>query len=131
MAATARALNEADRPELQAIGRRLDAGLKAWEDATDWVLANAKTGVAGVLTAAVPYLDLAVAVTGGWLMGKAALAAAGYLDRGEGDQAFYTAKLASAGFYAEQSLPLAQARVVSVLAGDGGIAGLGGEALFG
>mgnify|MGYP000973191145 FL=1 len=131
VAATARALNEADRPELQAIGRRLDAGLKAWEDATDWVLANAKTGVAGVLTAAVPYLDLAVAVTGGWLMGKAALAAAGYLDRGEGDQAFYTAKLASAGFYAEQSLPLAQARVVSVLAGDGGIAGLGGEALFG
>ncbi len=130
VAATARALNESSRPELQAIGRRLASGLTAWEEATDWVLANAKTGVAGVLTAAVPYLDLAVAVTGGWLMGKAALAAAGYLERGEGDLPFSTAKLASAGFYAEQVLPLAQARALTVLAGDVAIAGLGGEVLF-
>ncbi|HCK80538.1 MAG TPA: acyl-CoA dehydrogenase, partial [Candidatus Competibacteraceae bacterium] len=57
VAATARALNEASRPELQAIGRRLASGLKAWEEATDWILANAKNGLAGVLTAAGPYLD--------------------------------------------------------------------------
>jgi acyl-CoA dehydrogenase len=130
VAATARALNESARADLQAIGRRLDAGLAAWSEATDWVLANAKSGVSGVLTAAVPYLDLAVAVTGGWLMGKAALAAAGYLDKGAGDLPFYTAKLASAAFYADQILPLAQAKAATVMAGDGALAGMAGEALF-
>jgi acyl-CoA dehydrogenase len=130
VAATARALNESARADLQAIGRRLDAGLAAWNEATDWVLANAKSGVSGVLTAAVPYLDLAVAVTGGWLMGKAALAAAGYLEKGAGDLPFYTAKLASAAFYADQVLPLAQARTLSVMAGDAAITNLDSEALF-
>ncbi len=127
IAATARALNEADRPELQGIGRRLDAGLKAWAESTDWLLANAKTGVSGVLTAAVPYLDLAVIVSGGWLMGKAALAAAGYLDKGEGDLPFYKAKLASAAFYADQMLPQAAAKAATVMAGDAALAGMGGE----
>ena len=127
VAATAYALNESARPELQAIGRRLDAGLKAWSDATDWLLANAKTGVSGVLTAAVPYLDLAVIVTGGWLMGKAALAAAGYLEKGEGDLPFYRAKLASAAFYADQMLPQAQARAATVMAGDAALAGMGDD----
>ncbi|MBP5997366.1 MAG: acyl-CoA dehydrogenase C-terminal domain-containing protein [Azonexus sp.] len=121
VAATARALNEADHADLQAIGQRLGAGLKAWQEATDWVLANAKSGISGVLTAAVPYLDLAVAVSGGWLMGKAALAAAGYLDRGEGDPAFYRGKIATARFYAEQILPQAQSRAATVMAGDAGL----------
>ncbi len=127
VAATARALAESDRAELQAIGRRLDAGLKAWSEATDWLLANAKTGVSGVLTAAVPYLDLAVIVSGGWLMGKAALAAAGYLEKGEGDLPFYKAKLASAAFYADQMLPQAAAKAATVMAGDVALAGMGDE----
>jgi 3-(methylthio)propanoyl-CoA dehydrogenase len=130
VAATTRALNESGRADLQAIGRPLEAALEAWTEATDWVLANAKSGVAGVLTVAVPYLDLAVAVTGGWLMGKAALAAAGYLDRGEGDLQFYKAKIASARFYADLVLPLARARATSVVAGDAAIGGLNGEDLF-
>jgi 3-(methylthio)propanoyl-CoA dehydrogenase len=130
VAATARALNESGRADLQAIGRQLDAALAAWNEATNWVLAHAKSGVSGVLTAAVPYLDLAVAVTGGWLMGKAALAAAGYLERGEGDLPFYKAKIASAAFYADQMLPLARARASTVIAGDAAIAGLAGDDLF-
>ncbi len=121
VAAIARALNEADHADLQAIGQRLGAGLKAWQEATDWVIANAKSGISGVLTAAVPYLDLAVAVSGGWLMGKAALAAAGYLDRGDGDPVFYRGKIATARFYAEQILPQAQARAATVMAGDAGL----------
>jgi acyl-CoA dehydrogenase len=121
VAATARALNETGHADLLAIGQRLDAGLKSWQEVTDWVIANAKTGVSGVLTAAVPYLDLAVAVCGGWLMGKAALAAAGHLDRDEGDLAFYRGKLATARFYAEQILPQAQANAATVMAGDAGL----------
>ena len=127
IAATVRALSESPRADLQGIGKRLGAGLKAWGESTEWLAANAKSGLSGVLTAAVPYLDIAVAVTGGWLMGKAALAAAGYLERGEGDLSFYKAKLASAAFYADQVLPLAQARAATVMAGDAALAGLGDE----
>jgi uncharacterized protein YbaP (TraB family) len=45
VATTAYALNESALPELQAIGQRLGSGLKAWTEATDWVIANAKSGI--------------------------------------------------------------------------------------
>ncbi len=53
--------------------------------ATEWLAANLRSNLSGVLTAAVPYLHLAVTVSGGWKMAKSALAAAAYLDKGEGD----------------------------------------------
>ncbi len=125
----AKALGASGQPELQRMGQQLGAALKAWTDATEWLAANAKTGLSGVLTAAVPYLNLAVTVCGGWMMGKAALAAAGHLERAEGDAAFYRAKLASARFYADQMLPQATAFGETVKAGDAALAGLG-DALF-
>ena len=125
--ATAQALAASGKPELQAIGRRLGSALKAWIAATEWLAANAKTGLSGVLTAAVPYMHLAVTVCGGWFMGKAALAAAGYLEKGEGDQPFYRAKIATARFYADQLLPQAAAYAETVMAGDTALAGVGDE----
>ncbi len=129
--ATAKALGASGKPELQAIGQRLGVALKAWTDATEWLAANAKTSLGGVLTAAVPYLHLAVTVCGGWFMGKAALVAAAYLEKGEGgqavDAAFYRNKIATARFYADQMLPQANAYAVTVMAGDAAIAGLGSE----
>ena len=95
--------------------------------ATEWLAANAKTGLSGALAAAVPYMHLAVTVCGGWLMGKAALAAAGYLEKGEGDQPFYRAKIATARFYADQLLPQAAAYAETVMAGDAALAGVGDE----
>ncbi|MGE5471002.1 MAG: acyl-CoA dehydrogenase C-terminal domain-containing protein [Bacteroidota bacterium] len=127
--ATAKALSNAGKPELQAISLRLGAALKAWVEASEWLAANAKTGLSGVLAAAVPYLHLAVTVTGGWLMGKAALAAAGHLDSGEGDLPFYRAKIATAGFYADQMLPQAAAYAETVRAGDAALA-QAGDCLF-
>jgi hypothetical protein len=125
--ATVQALAASGKPELQAIGQRLASALKAWVAASEWLAANAKTGLSGVLAAAVPYLHLAVTVCGGWFMGKAALAAAGYLDKGEGDQAFYRAKVATARFYADQLLPQAAAYAETVMAGDVALAGVGDE----
>jgi acyl-CoA dehydrogenase len=125
--ATARGLAASGKPELQAVGLRLGASLKAWTEATEWLAGNAKSGLSGVLTAAVPYLHLAVTVCGGWLMGKAALVAADYLDQGEGDQAFFRAKIATARFYADQMLPQAAAYAETVMAGDAALAGLGDE----
>jgi acyl-CoA dehydrogenase len=125
--ATAQALAASGKPELQAIGKRLASALKAWVAATEGLAANAKTGLSGALAAAVPYMHLAVTVCGGWLMGKAALAAAGYLDRGEGDLPFYRAKIATARFYADHLLPQAVAYAETVMAGDAALAGMGDE----
>jgi alkylation response protein AidB-like acyl-CoA dehydrogenase len=125
--ATVKTLTASGKPELAAIAQKLGIALKMWTDTTEWLAANAKTGLGGVLTAAVPYLSLAVVVCIGWMMAKAALAAAGYLDKGEGDLPFYRAKLASARFYADQMLPQAIAFAETVKAGDAAIAGLGDE----
>ena len=59
--------------------------------------------------------------------GRAALAAASYLDRGEGDQVFYRGKIATAHFYADQMLPQAGAYGETVRAGDAALAGIGDE----
>jgi len=125
--ATVKTLTASGKPELAAIAQKLGIALKMWTDSTEWLAANAKTGLGGVLTAAVPYLSLAVVVCNGWMMAKAALAAAGYLDKGEGDLPFYRAKLASARFYADQMLPQAIAFAETVKTGDAAIAGLGDE----
>ena len=55
---------------------------------------------------------------------KAALAAAGYLDKGEGDQTFYRGKIATAHFYADQMLPLATSYGITVQAGGASLAAL-------
>ena len=125
--ATVKLLAASSRPELQAIAKRLGVALQAWTGATEWLAANVKTGLSGVLAAAVPYLHLAVTVCGGWQMGRAALAAAGHLDKAAGDPAFYRAKIATAHFYADHLLPQAAAYAESVKAGDAALAGVGDE----
>ncbi|MFN4341667.1 MAG: acyl-CoA dehydrogenase [Azonexus sp.] len=122
-----KALAASGKPELMAIGLKLGNALKAWTGATEWLAANVRSNLSGVLTAAVPYLHLAVTVTGGWLMAKSALAAAAHLDQGEGDLPFYRGKMVSARFYADQMLPQAASYAEIVMAGDSGLAG---EPLF-
>ena len=112
----------ADRPDLRMIGQALGHSLTSWIEATEWLAANSKTHLSGVLTAAVPYLNLAVIVCGGWMMGKSALAASARLAAGEGDADFCRAKLASAAFYAAQLLPQAGACAQTVMSGDAGLA---------
>ena len=122
VADTVKTLAASERPELQAIGQRLDTGLEAWVKSTEWLADNAKSNMAGVLAAAVSYLNLAITVCGGWQMGRAALVAADKLAAGEGDARFYAAKIASARFYADQMLPLALAYGESVRAGNEALA---------
>ena len=82
-----------------------------------------------MLTAAVPYLHLAVTVAGGWQMARAAGVAAAKLAAGEGDATFYRAKIASARFYADQLLPQAAACAATVMAGSSGLMDLD-DAMF-
>jgi len=125
--ATIRALAVAARPELRAIAARLGAALKVWVTATEWLGANAKPNLSGVLAAAAPYLSLATVVCGGWQMGRAALAAAARLDGGGTDAAFCRAKIVTAHFYADQLLPQAAALADTVRAGDAAFVGAGDE----
>ena len=127
VAAVVEALSASSRPELQAIGRRLGGALPSWMKTTEWLLANAKSAVSGVLTAAVPYLHMATGICGGWMMGKAALAAAARLDQGDGDTQFCRNKIATAHFYADQILPQVHAWAETAMAGDSAIQEIGIE----
>ena len=83
---------------------------KAWRccsDATQSLLQALASSPDRALAVAVPYLMLSGFVLGGWLMAKSAAIAAAKLAGSERD--FYTAKLHSARFYAEQVLPAALA----------------------
>ena len=70
-------------------------------------------------SAAVSYLQLAGLVCGGWMMAEAAACSAA---AGKGDDTFYRAKLAAAGFYAAQLLPQAGALAQVIVHGSAAIA---------
>jgi len=122
------ALGASGKPELMAMGQKLGNALKAWTGATEWLAANVRSNLSGVMTAAVPYLHLAVTVTGGWLMAKSAAIAAERLAAGSSDN-FYRAKLVTAEYFATHQLPFAPAHASEVTGGAPATLGLP-EGLF-
>ena len=95
----------------------LAEGIDALEEATDWVVTTHPDNNQAVAAGAVPYLKLLGIVAGGWLMARGALAAAQYLDSGDGDQEFCQAKLLSVRFYADQVLIQAPSLAATVTRG--------------
>jgi hypothetical protein len=93
---------------MPAIGARLHDGAQAMTDAVDWILATGAKDINAVLAGAVPFLHLCGVVCGGWQMARAASIAQRKLDAGDGDSAFYKAKVATARFYADQDLSRAR-----------------------
>ena len=93
---TVSALRSHDDASLNAIGKSLQEGLAQWREVTRCVLASAKTQPEGALTAAVPILNLAVSVSNGWMMGRAALIARQRLDEGHAATEFLRDKCVSA-----------------------------------
>ena len=89
--------------ELKAIAKRLDTGARALEDVVKFVVTNSKSDVRGVFAGSVPYLKLGGIVLAGWQMARSAQIAAAKLDAGDTD-AFYTAKLTTARFFADHLL---------------------------
>ena len=103
--------------ELRAVDGR-DAQLRRMAAALLDATALLRTTTAGVLqqyqadapaalAVAVPYLNLAGCVIGGWLSVRGALRAAARLAAGDADGDFLRGKLQSARFYVEQLLPFA------------------------
>jgi 3-(methylthio)propanoyl-CoA dehydrogenase len=112
--ATATALEQAQGADLAAIGEALRAGVEALETATGYLVeADRALAAAG----SVPYLQLLGTVSGGWLMGRQALAAFRRLAGGEDDARFLSAKIATARFYADHFLALAPGHLAGIRGG--------------
>ena len=111
------ALAPTNDPDLAAIGSALKTGLKSFEAATDWLLANHDRSPREAAAGAVPYLKLTGVVTGGWQMARAARIARDLTQVGETGGAFLESKIATSRFYAEHVLPEAEALRFEVTAG--------------
>jgi hypothetical protein len=117
-------LAEAGTEDLMAIQRQLAAGSDALEQVIDYMVSNIKADIKGVFAGSVTYLKLAGIVLGGWQMARAALVAQKKLDAGEGDAAFYRAKLATARFFADHILSQAPGLRHSIVEGSSGVLAL-------
>ena len=101
--------------DLGAIGQQLQAALSTLGDATDHIFANA-TNPREVFAGATPYARMFGQTVGGAYLAKSAKVAAELLAKGEGDEDFLRAKIATARFYADQLLPQVAGLLGSVVA---------------
>lgn len=104
---------------LKAMQQPLADAVEAVSRCGIWLLENFSQSPKAAHAAAVPFLMLFGTAAGGWQMARAALVAAERLDKGEGDTAFYQAKLSTALFYADHLLGRCQAYAYSVCTGSG------------
>ena len=119
-----RQLGDAQNADFAAIAQRLQEGSAALEQVVEYVVANIRTDVKAVFAGSVTYLKLAGIVLGGWQMARAALAAQKRLDAGEGDAAFYRAKIGTARFFADHILSQAPGLRTSIVDGAAGVLAL-------
>lgn len=119
-----RQLGAVQGDDFAAIARRLQEGSAALEQVVDYVVANTKPDVRAVFAGSVTYLKLAGIVLGGWQMARAALVAQRKLDAGDGDAAFYRAKIATARFFADHILSQASGLRASIVEGAAGVLAL-------
>jgi alkylation response protein AidB-like acyl-CoA dehydrogenase len=110
--------------DFKAILTQLSAGNKDLEAVVDYVVANLKTDIKGVFSGSVLYLKLAGIVLGGWQMARAAVIAQRKLDAGEGDAAFYQAKIATARFFADHILSQSSGLRIAIIDGSAGVLAL-------
>ena len=120
---TVAALAARDSVPARAMARRLDAGLKAFLDAVDFVAGRTKAQPNAVFAGSVPYLMLAGTVVAGWQMARALLVAEDRVAAGD-DVAFMQAKIATAHFYAEHILNKAPGLRDSIVEGADAVTAL-------
>ena len=105
--------------DVGVLGERLAEANGALREATEWLLEHGAADPDNALAGAVPYLRMAGLVTGGWLLTKSAITAAGMLagDRDGFSTEFLEQKIVTARFYATQLLPQATGLLPAVTAG--------------
>ena len=100
--------------DAKAVLKQLTAGRVAFAEVVAYILANAKTETKAVYAGSFAYLRLSGLVLGGWQMARSLLAAERLRDS---DPAFYSTKITTARFFAENLLPQAQALATSIIEG--------------
>jgi acyl-CoA dehydrogenase len=98
--------------DAKAVLKQLTAGRLAFEESVAYILANAKSDIKAVYAGSFAYLRLSGLVLGAWQMARGLLAAERLR---ESDPAFYSAKIATARFFAENLLPQASALATSIV----------------
>jgi 3-(methylthio)propanoyl-CoA dehydrogenase len=99
-------LEAANDVNLKAFSKQFATGLKEFKRATEWIALTFPTNQGAVNAGSVHYLKLAGTVSGGWMMGRAALIAAKQLAAGEGDADFLKAKIITTRFYGDHIVTL-------------------------
>lgn len=107
---------EAD-PGLATLGQQLTQSLNSLKASVRWLLENGSRDRDTAGAVSYHLLMQAGIVVGGWQMGRAALVATSKLAAGGADGEFMQAKLVTAKFYIEQSLPMAEAHAATIRAG--------------
>ena len=105
-----------DIESLQNVKTRLEDGLKDFENATDWVVKQAKIKSPQLAFGSRVYLEILGRLAGGYLL---ALQAYKVLSRGPSAQSdeFYISKIILARFYADHFLPFTASLTTSLLNG--------------
>ncbi len=96
-------LSDSDDAQLKALGASLGEATKALGETAQWLGMNAMGDLRKAFGGSVPFLEFFGIVAGGWQLFRAAKVAAEKLAAGENDE-FYTAKIATATFYAHHVL---------------------------
>jgi hypothetical protein len=90
-------------PEALAFAKRLGVAREAYVEVVAFIVDKVKSAPNAAFAGSVPYLLLAGNVMAGWQMGRSLLAAQRRLSEG-GDAPFFSAKIATARFYADHLL---------------------------
>jgi hypothetical protein len=90
--------------------------LNAFDAATQYLLSNGRQDPNTAASASFNYMMCMGVMTGGWLMIKSAVAAKRIIAEGNSDP-FYSSKVSTAQFYADQILPRALAHKTAVVSG--------------
>ncbi len=127
VSATAAELTSSGHAELVAIGQRLAAASADLKSIVEFIAANGKADIKAAFAGSVPYLKIAGIVFGGWQMARAAKIATAQLAEGGGDASFYTAKIATARFFADHYLSTSSAARIAIVEGSAGVLALADE----
>jgi len=108
-------LEAADDVQLRAVSRRFVPAIEAAEEATEWLLGQNDATLPSATS--VEYLMMMGRLAGGWMMARAAIAAATLKREDGSDDDWLDAKVALARYYAERTLPLVEASRTIIVEG--------------
>ncbi|ARJ65253.1 acyl-CoA dehydrogenase [Magnetospirillum sp. ME-1] len=124
IASLAAELSASPLPALSVTGSRLSEAAAAAARVVDWLVSQGGEDPRLAAAAAVPTLELMGIVVGGQQVALAAKVAKAAMDAGRDHDGFYAAKLATAHFYAQHTLPHAGALEHAAIGGSATVMGV-------